>query len=281
VPPPATGDRWPLFVRGAVGELLDAGVPLSPCALEIRGDLPRGAGLASSAALSVALCIALCAAAGAEPPERVELARLCSRVENHWVGVRTGLLDQLAALFGERERAVRVDFRGPAVELVPLPLGAHRLVMLDSGAPRRLASSGYNRRRAECEAAARALGLASLRDCAPADLPRLDEPLRRRARHVVSENRRVEETAAALARGDIAAVGRLMDASHASLRDDYEVSVPAVEDAVHRARSAGALGARIHGGGFGGHVLALFPPDGVIPTGAIPVQPGQGARLLW
>jgi galactokinase len=273
----AGGPGWRRFVRGAVAELLREGIEVRPCRLRISGDVPRGAGLSSSAALSVSLCLALCAVAGAEPPGRVELARLCSRIEREWCGADTGLLDQLASLFGERGRALRIDMRGPVVETVPLELAGHLLATLDSGAERSVAASGYNERRAECRAACRTLGVESLRDADGHEA--LPEPLGRRVRHVLSENERVDAAVAALAAGDLAEVGRLLDASHRSLRDDYEVSVPAVEEAVEACKRAGALGARIMGGGFGGSVLALFPPGVEPPRAAVPVKPGAGAAL--
>jgi galactokinase len=276
----AAAGGWRAFVRGAAGELEAAGLELCPARLEIAGDVHRNAGLASSAALCVALCLALCAVSRVPVPDRLELAHLCSRVENDWVGARTGLLDQLASLFGERGRAVRIDMRGPGFEPVPLELAGHRLVTLDSGAPRSHAASGYNERRAECAEACRVLGIASLRDARAGDPERLPEPLDRRARHVLSENSRVDAMVAALRTGELARAGALLDASHASLRDDYEVSVPAVERTVERARAEGALGSRLMGGGFGGHVLALFPPEAELPPNALEVAPGPGARLV-
>jgi galactokinase len=276
-PPPAGGDGWRHFVRGTAAELLLEGIELRPCRLEIAGDLPRGTGLASSAALSVALCLALCAVADAEPPERIALARICSRVESAWCGAQTGLLDQLASLCGERGRALRIDMRGPRLQPVPLELGGHVLATLDSGTSRSLAASGYNERRDECRAACRELGVESLRDAPGAE--GLPEPLGRRVRHVLSENERVDAAVDALAAGDLDAVGGLLDASHRSLRDDYEVSVPAVERAVATCKRAGALGARIMGGGFGGSVLALFPPGVDPPASALTVEPGPPASV--
>jgi galactokinase len=270
---------WRAYARGAIGELQTAGFELHPCRLTIAGNLPHGAGLSSSAALCVSLCLALCEVAGARPPERVELARLCSRIENDWAGAQTGLLDPLASLFGERGHAVRIDMRGPELRAVPLDLRGHVLALLDSGAAHDLAAdSGYNERRAECRAACEALGVASLRDATSAT--GLPEPLGRRVRHVLSENERVEEAVRAVESGAIEELGRLLDASHASLRDDYEVSVPEVERAVDTCKRAGALGARIMGGGFGGAVLALFPPGAEPPTDAVSVEPGPAARLL-
>jgi galactokinase len=276
---PVAKPGWRAFVRGAVAELRGAGVPLVGARLEITGDVPRGAGLSSSAALEVALALALIGVSGVRAPERRELARICSRVENEWVGARTGLLDQLASLYGERDRAVRIDFRSLEVTPTPLRLGGFKLVTLDSGERHTHAASPYNARRAECAEACRRLGLASLRDATLEMADSLPAPLRARVRHVVTENARVDRAADALARGELAALGELLDASHASLRDCYEVSTPAVEATVTRLRSAGALGARIVGGGFGGHVLGLLPPNVAVPDGAIEVRPGPGARV--
>jgi galactokinase len=277
---PSRGDAggWRAFVRGAAAELAREGIEPRPCRLEISGDLPRGAGLSSSAALCVSACLALCGVAGAEPPGRLDLARLCSRIERDWCGAQTGLLDQLASLYGEPGKAVRIDMRGPTLRTVPLDLRGHVLATLDSGAERSLARSGYNERREECGAACRALGVESLRDATTHE--GLPEPLGRRVRHVLSENERVDAAIAAVEQGDLAEVGRLLDASHRSLRDDYEVSVPAVERAVEACAAAGALGARLVGGGFGGSVLGLFPPGAELPSGAVAVEPGPGARLI-
>jgi galactokinase len=276
----SAADGWRCFARGAVAELRRDGSEPPPCRVEISGDLPRGAGLSSSAALSVALCLALGALAGAAAPEHVALARLCSRIEHDWCGQETGLLDQLASLCGEEDHALRIDMGDLAITPVALPLDGHALATLDSGAERSLAASGYNERRAECRRAAALLGLGSLREADPYSPGNLPAPLDRRLRHVLSENARVDQAVAALDRGDLAELGRLLDASHASLRDDYEVSVPAVEDALRACRKVGALAARIMGGGFGGSVLALFPPGATLPEGALTVAPGAGARLL-
>jgi galactokinase len=277
-PAPAPGG-WRAFVRGTVAELAAAGLPLVGARLEISGDVPRGAGLSSSAALEVALCLALLALSGAEPPDRRELARICSRVENTWVGARTGLLDQLASLFGESGAALRIDFRSLEIEPVRLELGDWRLVTLDSGETHANAESGYNERRAECARAIELLGLSSARDARIEAVAELPAPLRQRLEHVIAENARVDSTVSALRGGDLAGVGRLIDASHASLRDLYEVSTPAVEAAVAAMREAGAAGARVIGGGFGGHVLGLFPPGTAPPAAANEVRPGPGAHL--
>jgi galactokinase len=272
-------EGWRVFVRGAAGELQGEGIELRGCRLTIASDLPQGAGLSSSAAVCVALCLALCEVAHAERPDRIALARLCSRIENDWAGAQTGLLDQLASLCGERGHAVRIDMRGPEIRAVRLDLRGHILALLDSGATHDLAAdSGYNERREECRAAGRMLGIDSLRDATSPD--GLPEPLNRRVRHVLSENDRVDAAVAALEAGDLVELGALLDASHRSLRDDYEVSVPEVERAVETCHQAGALGARIMGGGFGGSVLALFGPDAELPAGAVSVEPGPAARLL-
>jgi len=272
-PERATG--WRAFVRGAVAELQAAGHELRPVRLTIESDLEQGAGLSSSAALETALCLALL---GEEPADRVELAKLCSRVENDWVGAETGLLDQLAALFSDPGHAVRIDFASLEIEPVPLELAGWTLVTLDSGATHTHAGSGYNERRRECREACAALGVASLREATEID--DLPEPLRARARHVLTENARVDATIAALRAGDLDEVGRLLDASHASLRDDYAASVPEVEQTVERLKEAGAAGARMVGGGFGGAVLALLPPGVAVPDGALGVVPGPPAGLL-
>jgi galactokinase len=277
-PPPAPG--WRAFVRGAAAELQRAGVPLQGARLEITGTVPSGAGLSSSAALEVALTLALIALADAPGPDRLELARICSKVENDWAGAQTGLLDQIASLFGERDRALRIDFRSLEVRTVALDLAGFSLVTLDSGERHANAASGYNERRAECARACEQLGLASLRDATLEMAAGLRTPLAQRARHVITENERVDSAVAAVARGDLPELGRLLDASHASLRDSYGVSTPAVEATVERLKRAGSVGARIMGGGFGGHVLGLLPPHASAPEGAIGVRPGPGARVL-
>ena len=276
---PGCAEGWRAFVRGAAGELLGSGVELSGASLEIAGTVPRGAGLSSSAAMEVALVLALLSVSEAPAPDRIELAKLCSRVENDWVGAQTGLLDQIASLCGQADRALEIDFRTLDVRSVELELGEHRLITLDSGEAHTHAGSGYNERRAECAQAASELGVQSLRDATLDMLDRLAPPLSSRARHVISENERVRTAVQALERGDMDELGRLLDASHASLRDCYEVSTPAVEEAVSRCKEAGALGARIMGGGFGGSVLALMAPGGVPPEGAVEVRPGPGARV--
>jgi galactokinase len=286
---PTRVSGWRAFARGVVAELAAAGCPVEATRLEIRGSVPRGSGLSSSAALEVALCLAALGVSDSPMPDRLDLARLCSRVENDWVGAQTGLLDQIASLFGEPNSAMRIDFRSLDIQRVALELGDYALVTLDSGQRHANArdvgggadsEAGYNQRRRECARACELLEIDSLRDATIEMAARLPDPLADRARHVVSENERVDATVGALESGDLERVGDLLNASHASLRDRYQVSTPAVEETVARLRDAGAIGARIMGGGFGGHVLGLMAPGTEPPAGAIAVSPGRGARLI-
>ena len=277
-PQPAAG--WRAFVRGTVAELNAAGTAVPGARLRIESDLPEGVGLSSSAALGSALCLALLAVAGQPEPERRELARLCSRVEHRWIGAQTGMLDQMAAFFAEPGHALLLDCRDLNVEQVPLVLGDWSVCVADSGSRRALAESGYNERRRECAEACTRLGVESLREADEGATEGLPEPLNRRVRHVLSENGRVRAAVDALKTGDINELADLLDASHRSLRDDYEVSVPEVEHTIERMHAAGAAGARIMGGGFGGAVLALFPPDAQPPDDAVPVAPARGAHIL-
>jgi galactokinase len=277
---PERAEGWRAFVRGTVAELRAAGVEIPGARLAISSDLPQGSGLSSSAALETALCLALLAVAGAREPERTELAQLCSRVENDWAGAQTGLLDQLASLCCAPGAALRIDFATLELRPVPLELGDWQLVTLESGAEHTNAEGGYNERRAECRRACEALGVERLAAADPAAAERLPEPLARRARHVLSEDARVDAMVAALHAGDLAGAGRLLDASHASLRDDYEASVAEVEATVTALKRAGAAGARMVGGGFGGSVLALLAPGTKALAGAVAVAPGAPARLL-
>lgn len=274
--PPRDADGWRPFVRGIVAELeIRQGARL-----EIAGDLPQGSGLSSSAALEVALALALLGLEGREVG-RADLAKLCSKVENDWVGAQTGLLDQTASLLSTPGHALRIDFSTMETTPVPLELGDWRLVTVDSGDHHSLsAATGYNERRAECEEAAERLGVTTISEAREADAAELSTTLAKRVRHVLSENARVDATVAALQAEQLADVGQLLNESHASLRDDYEASTDRVEATVKRLREGGAAGARMVGGGFGGHVLALFPPDATPPEDAREVRPGPGARLL-
>ena len=239
---------------------------LSPGAdLLIDGDLPLGSGLSSSASLELGVAAALMTLAG-YPIDRTALARLGQRVENEIVGVQSGIMDQLAVACGVAGHALLIDCRTFVSEPVPLPPEV-RLLVLDSAVPRTLAGSAYNQRRAECESALQKLqrvqpNLKALRDVS-ADLLaaegwRLDPVEMRRARHVVTENGRVQDSVAALRAGDVARFGQLMIESHASLRDDYAVSGSELDTLVAAAlETPGVLGARLTGAGFGGCAVAL------------------------
>ncbi len=278
-PQPVKG--WRAFVRGTVAELRRQGLRPVSTSLRIEGGIPRGSGLSSSAALEVALSLALLALAGtAGDIGRTELAKLCSRVENEWAGAQTGLLDQLTSLYGVQGMAIKIDFQTLHVDPTPLRLDGWRLATLDTGERRDNASSGYNQRRAECARACELLGVRSLREASWDAVEQLPDPLRGRARHVLSDNARVDQAVAALRAGDLPALGALLNASHASLRDDLEVSTPTVEATVQRMLEAGAAGARLLGGGFGGNVLGLLPPDAAVPASAREVYPCGGARML-
>jgi galactokinase len=264
------------LVQGVVAEL---GAP-PDVEVSIESDLPQGSGLSSSAAVEVALSLALLRASGAPEMDRLELAKLCSRVENEWAGAETGLLDQIASLFGEAGHAMRIDFRSLEVRHVPLDLGGWSLVVADSAEKHSNAASGYNERRRECAEAAARLGIEALSEAERGAAERLPDPLDRRALHVLDENERVDAAIDALAAADLPALGHLLDAGHASLRDLYDSSTDAVERTVERLKRAGAAGARMMGGGFGGHVLALFDPASEVPADARVVTPGPGAHVV-
>jgi galactokinase len=253
---------WSDYVAGVAVELAKSGVRIPPAELEIRSTVPIGAGISSSAALEVAVALALCGLAGVEL-SRVELAVACQRAENQFVGIQSGIMDQLVSLLGVRGHALLIDCRSLDKRPVPLPEGCD-LILVNTMVRHELAATEYNRRRQECEEAAALLGV-SLRDARPADAAALPEPLRRRARHVIGENGRVEQFIAACASGDLEQAGELMYASHASLRDDYEVSCPELDFLVETARSiGGVLGARLTGGGFGGCTVNLVRSAAVV-----------------
>lgn len=258
---PPQGD-WMDYVVGCFRAFGEAGYAVPPVRLAISSDVPMGAGISSSAALEVAVLRAarqlLCL-----PLEDVDLARLGQKAENAYVGMQCGIMDQMAASLGRKGEALFLDTRTMATEAVPLPK-SHRFAIIHCGKAHQLTAGDYNTRRQECEAACAALGIGSLRDFDIGDLDRLErleEPLGRRARHVVTENRRVLEGVEALKAGDTESFGRLMDESHRSQRDDYQVSIPEIDALVESAKHRGAIGARLTGGGFGGSIVALVPSD--------------------
>jgi galactokinase len=246
----AAEPAWGRFVAGALSALADQGRAPTGMDAVLSSTVPVGSGLSSSSALSVVLTLALAAVAGLElDPARAARAALDAEVRA--TGVPGGLMDQLTALLGRRGHALLIDCRALAVEPIPLP-DEYAVLAVHSGLPRTLASSAYAQRRQACEAIAARLGVPALRDARPDQVR--DEPF---ARHVVSENRRVLEFAEALRVGDIDTLGALLLASHASLRDDYEVSTPELDLAVELLVEHGASGARLTGAGFGGCVVAL------------------------
>jgi len=250
------GDR----VRAVTVELGDRGEYVAGFDARITSTLPLGAGLGSSAALAVAVIRALRGLFDLLLSD-AEIVSIAHAAETgRFVGARAGLLDQLASVHGRRDAALLIDLRDLSIQLVELPSSVE-LAVIDSGVRHEHATGDYNTRRAECEEAARHLGIASLRDIEDRDLEaaldRLPSPLDRRVRHVVTENGRVRQAVIALREDDLVGLGRLLDGSHRSLRDDYEVSTAELDRLTDIARDEGALGARLVGGGFGGSVLAL------------------------
>jgi galactokinase len=246
---------WARYAQAVAAELADAGRPPIGLTGTIASNLPPGAGLSSSAALEVAVALALCAVAGFEL-QPLDLALLCQRAELRAVGVPCGILDQAACLLGSDESAILLDCDSLDHRLVHVPSDA-ALLIVDSGVSRSLENTAYAERRGELERALRLVGAARSTDVETAALDGLEDIPKRRLRHVVGENERVRRFAAALEAGDLATAGVLLGESHASLRDDYEVSLPELDLLVDLAADAGALGARLLGGGFGGSVLLL------------------------
>ena len=264
---PCTRERsggWADYPRGVVWALEQADARIPPFQMTITGDVPAGAGLSSSAAIEAATALALDALCGLQTA-RTDLALLCQRAENEFVRVRSGIMDQYAALLCQQGHALLIDCRSLASEQVSLDLAAAglSLVVCDTRVKRRLTDTSYNDRRATCARATERLGLAHLRDATPDDLARLVGEELRCARHVITENARVLAGAAALRRHDFATFGESMWASHASLRDDYAVSTVELDAFVEQAREAGALGARLTGAGFGGCAIAIVVSGGV------------------
>ncbi|MBM0275538.1 galactokinase [Micromonospora tarensis] len=293
---------WGAYVAGVVWALREAGHRVPGARLAIASDVPLGSGLSSSAALESAVLAALLDLGGLELPATAQ-PRLAQRAENVYVGAPTGIMDQSASIRCRAGHALFLDCRDESVEHIPFDLEAAGLAVLviNSRAPHRHADGEYAARRRSCEAGARALGVAALRDVGvdqlDAALAQLDdEETRRRVRHVVTEDQRVLDTVALLRAARVNEIGPLLTASHVSMRDDFEITVPEVDTAVEAALAAGALGARMTGGGFGGCVLALVEVDradavaaavttayaerGFTTPGTVPVLPSPGATRL-
>lgn len=255
-------DSWADYPRGVAWSLADAGHQVGRFQAAFAGDVPQASGLSSSAAIECATAVGLneLFALGLAYPD---LARLCQRAENRFIGINSGIMDQYASLLCRQDAALLIDCRSLEATPVPFDLTAAGLVLLvcDTKVGRELGSTGYNDRRAACERAASTLGVELLRDATLYDLRRLSGEELKRARHVVSENDRVLAAAEALVRGDYQELGRLMYASHASLRDDFEVSTAELDAFVSIAADCDALGARLTGAGFGGCAIALVESE--------------------
>ncbi len=261
--PPIARDsrRWTNYVRGVAAKLMEAGHGLSGARLAIAGDVPQGAGLSSSASVEMSVGLALASLSGVAVPP-AELARIGQRAEHDYVGVACGIMDQLVSVAAEAGHALLIDCRSLDTRHVRMPADMAVLIV-HSGIRHSNADSGYNDRRRECVEAAAALGVASLRDLDRQQLSEqaaaLDPMLLRRARHVVTENARVIEAAEALEAGDLPRLGVLLAASHDSMRDDYEITVPPIDRlaALMNEAIGGEGGARMTGGGFGGCVIGV------------------------
>jgi galactokinase len=296
---PREGADWSRYVTGVAWALQQNGYALSGWAGALSGDVPIGSGLSSSAALELAVARAFAAVSGFAW-DATRMAQIAQQTENRWLGLQSGIMDQLISANGLAGHALLMDCRSLTLEPAPLPPGV-AVVVMDTKTPRDLVSSAYNERRAECERAAAVLGVPALRDAGLADLARAADRLApvifRRARHVISENERTLAAAEAMRAGDAAELGRLMNASHDSLRADYEVTSDTLNAMVESARrQPSCLGARMTGAGFGGCAIALVRAADVTPfidavaheyeqhTGLTPdlfvAEPSAGAGLV-
>ncbi|MGW5334087.1 galactokinase [Streptomyces bauhiniae] len=270
---PGTDDDWTAYPAGVVWALREAGHPVTGADVHLASTVPTGAGLSSSAALEVVVALALDDLFGLELP-RWKLARLCQRAENVYVGAPTGIMDQTASACCEEGHALFLDTRDLSQRQIPFDLAAEglRLLVVDTQVKHAHSGGEYGKRRAGCEKGAALLGVDALRDVAydglDAALERLgsagDEgEVRRLVRHIATENRRVERVVELLTSGDVRAIGPVLTEGHASLRDDFRISCPELDLAVDTALAAGALGARMTGGGFGGSAIALAEASAV------------------
>jgi galactokinase len=267
---PSRGEGWSNYVRGVAAGLLQAGYRLRGMDVLMQGDVPIGAGLSSSAAVEMAAVQAFSAVGDLTVPP-AQAARIGQQAEHTFVGTNCGLMDQLASALGQPDHVLLIDCRDLSFQPVPVPPAA-AILIADTAVRRQLAGSAYNERRAQCEAAAAALGVPALRDATlqMLDAAHLEPLIDKRARHIIGEDDRVLECVAALRAGDLAEAGRLMDASHCSLRDLYEVSSAELDTMVELLREQpGCYGARLTGAGFGGCAVALMAAGAL--EAAIPI----------
>lgn len=258
------GGLWIEYVQGVAWALQEAGYALDGWEGVIGGDVPIGAGLSSSAAIELATARAFMEISG-EPWKPSQMALLAQRAENEWVGTKCGIMDQMISAAGVAGRALLIDCRTLETDAVPLPPDTV-VVILDTATRRELVTSAYNERREQCEAAAAFFGVPKLRDVTwarfEAEQEGLDDVVRRRARHIISENARTLAAAEAMRKGDAIRLGELMDLSHISMRDDFEITNDALNTMVAIAQAhPAAFGARMTGGGFGGCAVALVQSD--------------------
>jgi len=265
---PGAVDGWAAYVAGVLWALREDGLDVPGMDVVVHGTVPLGAGLSSSAALECSVALAVCGLLGLEVDDdlRHRLVRACMRAETEVAGAPTGGMDQTVSLLATSDAALLIDFDSGTSSPVPLALADAGLTLLvtDTRVQHALVDGGYAARRADCEAAADTLGVPSLREATLESVAGIsDERVRRRATHIVTEIARVSETVTALGAADWPSVGRLFAASHVSMRDDFEISCPELDLAVSTAVEAGAVGARMTGGGFGGSAIALVPTERV------------------
>lgn len=279
---PSLDEGWSNYVRGVAAGLAEAGYPLRGANMLVHGNVPIGSGLSSSAALEMASVQAFSAAGGfTVPPDQA--ARVGQSAEHKFVGANTGLMDQLASALGQAGHLLLIDIRSLEYRPVPVPSNA-AILIADTSVRRQLASSAYNERRSQCEAAAAAMGVSALRDATLDMLAQADVPdvVRRRARHIIEENARVLQAVDAFEKGDLPRAGELMNGSHFSLRDLYEVSSKELDIMAALLRQQpGCYGARLTGAGFGGCCVALMEAsqaEAAIPAVAKAYEDATGLR---
>ncbi|GAB7006693.1 galactokinase [Nocardioides sp. AN3] len=255
---------WPSYAGGVLWAMREAGFDVPGVDLHVDGTVPLGAGLSSSASIECAVAFALLGLTGVEPTGEVRrrVVDACIRAETEVAGAPTGGMDQTVSVFAQAGEALLIDFSSHAHRSVPLVLADRTILVTDTRVSHELTDGGYGSRRADCEEAARELGVATLREATLDDVTRLtDARVARRARHIVTETARVPIAVQALTAADWASLGELFAASHASMRDDFEISTAELDLAVATAVANGADAARMTGGGFGGSIVAIVPRD--------------------